>query len=197
MKSIPGPNKLAYEISLRKHNIYRSDAHGGGFTGKNAYTLFQSSGVCDFLAQKKWKLNGGDELTLGSDYAKFRIDQHIENIVKELKLSSYAGSLCEHEKKSLEILIAENGRERSILFTNHIPLRSDHYRAHLLNQLIIMGDLIPSERETERKNQHILKIQRNITSKIPNHEIRAGNVFFRAALYLLRAEEVVHLRSLA
>ena len=38
--SIPGPNELAYEISLRKHNIYRSDAHGGGFTGKNAYTLF-------------------------------------------------------------------------------------------------------------------------------------------------------------
>ena len=181
LKLIPGPTELQYERLLKDNGISRSDAHGGGFTGRNAWLLFNSPEICKFLGPKTFKLQTDDSITLGSDYAIFRFQQYMNNSVKEFRLSSHPGTLCEHEKKSLEILIAENGRERSILFPNHIPLRSDHYRAHLPKQLKIMGDLIPSERGTERKNQHILQIQRNSSSRMPNLAKRAETEFFRAA----------------
>jgi len=182
LASVSGPIELTYEMALKKHRIVRSTAHGGGFTGRNAWQLFQSPEICKFLTPQTWHLQDGDSFNLGSDYAYFRFQEYMMNTVKELKLSSYPGTLCEHEKKNLEILIAENGRERHILFPNHIPLRSDHYRAHLPNQIQLMGDLIPSERGTERKNQHLLQIQRNITSRIYDNKIKAHNEFFRAAL---------------
>ena len=134
------------------------------------------------MAPQTWSLQDGKYIELGSNYAVSRFREYMSNTVKELKISSYPGTLCNHEKKSLEILIAENGRERSILFPNHIPLRSDHYRTHLPDQLKLFGDLIPSERGTERKNQHLLQIQRNFSSKMSNLEKRAETEFFRAVL---------------
>ena len=182
LRSIAGPHELAYEKLLSKMGIARSTAHGGGFTGKYAWRLFQSPGLCEFMATKTWSLHNGQKIELGSNYAVLRFQQYMLNTVNELKLSSYPGTLYDHEKSSLEILIAENGRERCLLFPNHIPLRSDHSRAHLPDQLKLFGDLIPSERGTEKKNQHMLQIQRSFSSKMPNLEKRAQNEFFRAVI---------------
>ena len=119
-------------------------------------------------------------MTIGSNYAVFRFRQYMINTVQELKLSSYCGSLCDHEKASLEILIGENGRERAQLFPTHIPLKSDHYRCHIPDQIKgPTGDLIASERGTERKNQHLLSIQRSISKKVPDLEKRARTEFFQ------------------
>ena len=52
LKSIPGPTELRYERLLKKNGISRSDAHGGGFTGRNAWQLFNSPEICNFLGLK-------------------------------------------------------------------------------------------------------------------------------------------------
>ena len=81
--------------------------------------------------------------------------------------------LCGHEIEEPKILNAENAREAAVLFPNHVPLLSDHYRAHLYAQLKNRPDLLCSERGTERKNQEMLQIK-NLTKCIPNLKAQAS-----------------------
>jgi hypothetical protein len=55
LKLLPGPYELCYESLLREHRIHRSTAHGGGFNGNNAWLLFQTPQILQFLAPRTWE----------------------------------------------------------------------------------------------------------------------------------------------
>ena len=111
------------------------------------------------------------QITVGSDYVRDLFASYIKNVNKELTLTKKM-ILCDHEIEQFKILNAENAREAAVLFPNHIPLMSDHYRAHLYDQLKKNRDFTCSERGTERKNQQMLKIQ-NLTKSIRNPQVKA------------------------
>ena len=56
----------------------------------------------------------------------------------------------------------EIARELAVLNPTKIPLQSDHIRQHLVDRLENYGDLIPTERGTEKMNQELKEAMENV-----------------------------------
>ena len=165
LKKLRGPSELKYSGLLQQHRIRITTVHGRGFNGDSAYKMFATSGIADFMKTCKY-----GTITVGSDYVRDLFASYIKNVNRELTLTKKM-ILCDHEIEELKILNAENAREAAVLFPNHVPLMSDHYRTHLYAQMKRNRDLTCSERGTERKNQQMMKIK-NLTKSIKNQKVK-------------------------
>ena len=83
-------------------------------------------------------------------------------VKKELILTCKTRPLCVHEIKKFETLNASVARESPLLFPDHVVLLSDHFRTHLSQQINLKGDLLATERGTERMNQNMIRIMNDV-----------------------------------
>ena len=137
--------------------------HGGSFTGDNAYSILYSQEICSCL--KKWKYKkrkDGTVVVVGYDIAMQRFKSLALLVKKELILTCKTRPLCVHKIKKFETLNASVARESLLLFPDHVVLLSDHFRTHLSQQLNLKGDLLATERGTERMSQNMIRIMNDV-----------------------------------
>ena len=84
-------------------------------------------------------------------------------------------------------------RVEAALFPTHMPYDSSHYRVHILDRIKNHGDLIASERLTERLNQQMIKLL-NRTARLRSHYQKAKkiNQVQTAAIVAEKVEKTSH-----
>ena len=137
--------------------------HGGGsFKGDMAYRFIYSLLVNRVLMKREFTTRGGDTITAGSNYVVARLDELTRIQQINFALTCHSSPLCQHEISIFKTTSNEIARESVSLSPDRVPLQSDHLRHHLVDRLETYGDLIPTERGTERQNQELLKVYNSV-----------------------------------
>ena len=107
---------------------------------------------CSKLVDKV-KLGDPMLLSLANEYSRLRY--------KELSLTCYQRSFCQHEITKIEVYNGAASRLESKVYSDQVMLMSSHFREHLIESLKRKKELIARDSLTEFMNQKALKLEKS------------------------------------
>ena len=188
LRHAKGPFETKFIKLMKEEKIKVSPGKGGSFEGDDAYLVIFSEKLCEIFAEMTFETHAGKTVKIGSNYIVKRFKELAKLRQINFALTCHASPLCQHE---IEIFLTTEiaiSAEEACLSPDFVPLFSNHLRRHLAEYLENHGDLLASERGTERMNQAMLRIFED-AKKVPSLDQRI--LLIQERLQLLKVTEPI------